>query len=64
LDWVAEGDVAGDAFIEAVFAENTEGGSEAAFEVVAFGVFVCEGWWAGVEVLVGVVESGWSGGIW
>ena len=47
LDGVAEGDVAGDAFVEAVFAENAEGGGEAAFEVVAFGVFVCEGWWAG-----------------
>ena len=48
LHGVAEGDVAGDALVEAVFAEDAEGGSEAAFEVVSFGMFVVEGWGAGI----------------
>lgn len=52
VDRVAEGDVAGYAFVEAVFAEDAEGGGEAAFEVVAFGVFVGEGWGAGEEMLL------------
>jgi len=48
--------VAGDALVEAVFAEDAEGGGEAAFEVVAFGVFVGEGWGAG-EVLACCFEE-------
>jgi len=48
--------VAGDALVEAVLAEDAEGGGEAAFEVVAFGVFVGEGWGAG-EVLVCCFEE-------
>jgi hypothetical protein len=47
LDRVAERDVAGDAFVEAVFAEDAEGGGQAAFEVFALFVFVGEGWGAG-----------------
>ena len=46
MDGVAEGDVPGYAFVEAVFAEDAEGGGEAAFEVVAFGVLVGECWGA------------------
>ena len=46
LHGVAERDVACDAFVEAVFAEDAEGCCQAAFEVVAFGVFVGEGWWS------------------
>lgn len=49
---VAERDVARYTFVEAVFAEDAEGGGEAAFEVVAFGVFVGEGWGAGEEMLL------------
>ena len=49
----------GYAFVEAVFAEDAEGGGEAAFEVVAFGVFVGEGWGAGGVVLVWVYFAGW-----
>lgn len=48
--------MAGDALVEAVFAEDAEGGGEAAFEVVAFGVFVGEGWRAG-EVLACCFEE-------
>jgi len=46
LHRVAEGDVAGDAFVEAVFAEDAEGGGQAAFEVFALFVLVGEGWWS------------------
>ena len=56
--------MAGYAFVEAVFAEDAEGGGEAAFEVVAFGVFVGEGWGAGRGVLVLVLCVGsarWRG---
>lgn len=41
------------AFVEAVLAEDAEGGGEPAFEVVALGVFVGEGWGAWGGVLVG-----------
>jgi hypothetical protein len=44
--------VPGYAFVEAVFAEDTEGGGEAAFEVVALFVLVGEGWWSGWVVLL------------
>jgi hypothetical protein len=47
--------VPGDALVEAVFAEDAEGGGEAAFEVVAFGVFVGEGWGAGNAMVSRVV---------
>lgn len=50
VDGVAERNVARYAFVEAVFAEDAEGGGETAFEVVAFGVLVVESWSAGVEV--------------
>lgn len=43
----------GDAFVEAVFTEDAEGGGEPAFEVFALFVFVCEGWWSWGAVLVG-----------
>ena len=46
LHGVTHGDVASHALVEAIFAENAEGGCEAAFEVVA--------------LLVWVVELGWS----
>jgi len=62
---VAERDVPGDALVEAVFAEDAEGGGEAAFEVVAFGMFVGEGWRAGRKrVLAGCFALGgadWEG---
>jgi hypothetical protein len=51
--------VAGDAFVEAVFAENAEGGGEAALEVVAFSVFVGKGWWTSQVVSVRCGGSKW-----
>lgn len=42
IDGIADGDVAGDAFVEAVFAEDAQGGGEAALEVFALFVFVGE----------------------
>jgi hypothetical protein len=59
LDGVAECDVAGYAFVEAVFAEDAEGGGQAAFEVLAFFVLVGEGWWT---VKRGVNLVDWCGG--
>lgn len=47
LDGVAEGDVTCDALVVAVFAEDAEGGCEAAFEVFALFVLVFEGWGSG-----------------
>jgi hypothetical protein len=49
LHGVAERDVAGDAFVKAVFAEDAEGGGQAAFEVFALLVLVGEGWGSGLE---------------
>jgi hypothetical protein len=45
VDGVAEGDVAGDAFVVAELAEDTEGEGQAAFEVGTFFVLVREGGW-------------------
>ncbi len=47
VDGVAEGDVPGDAFVVAKFAEDAEGEGEAAFQIGALGVFVREGGWGG-----------------
>jgi hypothetical protein len=47
LHGVAKRDVAGDAFVEAVFAEDAEGGGQTAFEIFAFFVLVGEGWRTG-----------------
>lgn len=47
VDGVAERDVPGDAFVEAVFAEDAEGGGQPAFEVFTLFVLVGEGWWSG-----------------
>lgn len=44
VDGIAEGDVTGDTLVEAVFAEDAEGGGETAFEVVTLGVLVGEFW--------------------
>lgn len=44
LHGVAQRDVACHAFVEAVFAEDPEGGGQAAFEVFALFVLVGEGW--------------------
>jgi len=44
LHGVAQGDVARDALVEAVFAEDAEGSGEPAFEVFALFVLVGEGW--------------------
>ena len=67
LDGVAECDVPSDTLVEAVFAEDAEGGGEPAFEVVAFGEFVGEGWGAGrgiVSLMNTLKEgSGWVDGL-
>lgn len=42
IDGIANGDVSRDAFVEAVFAEDAEGGSEAALEVLALFFLVIE----------------------
>jgi len=60
---VAERDVAGDTFVEAVFAEDAEGGGEAAFEVFALFVLVGEGWGSGWMWLVGSLESELMGNV-
>jgi hypothetical protein len=63
LHGVAERDVAGDALVEAVFAEDAEGGGQAAFEVFTLFVLVGEGWgpgwWRG-RWLVGSLVIGLS----
>lgn len=66
-DGVADGDVAGDALVEAVLAEDAEGEGEAALEVVALGVLVGEGGGFGEGheggLGFGFGESGLEGGV-
>ena len=66
VDGVADGDVSGDAFVETVFAEDAQGGGEAALEVFALFVFVGEFGGAGefeqFDLGLGFGDAGVEGG--
>lgn len=42
VDWVAESDVSSDAFVEAEFSEDAEGGCQAPFQIFPLLIFVLE----------------------
>lgn len=50
VDWIPECDVAGDSFVEAILAEDTEGGCQSSLEVFPLLVLVFEDWWSGEGV--------------
>lgn len=45
INWITNGDMAGDTFIEAVFAEDPQGQGESSFQISPLFIFICEFGW-------------------